>query len=475
MRHTSFTLRPFAGAVLLALLPGLALAQQNTTYQYQYDAVGNLTQITDPLQRVTTQSYDALNRLKQQLQPAPVAGAARPVIGYAYDGQDQLVSVTDPRTLVTTYQIDGLGNQTAIVSPDTGTTRKTVDAAGNMLTSTDAKGQTTAYQYDALNRITRITYAGGQVVNYAYDQGTHGIGRLTQISDASGTIAYAYDQHGRRTSETRTINSIPYVTTHTYDGAGRLATTTYPSGRSIAYSRDGLGRISAIASAKDGDTVQIVHSIAYQPFGGITSYVNGAGATMQRSHDLDGRITSYMLGGQPQTLTYDAASRITLLWDTGNVAHTHQYGYDDLDRLTQYTGPVSNQSFGYDAVGNRTQQQLGSTNTSYQYGAASNRLTQIAGSQTLAYQSDANGSVVHNGLNQFSYDTRGRMTNAVTALGHVAYTVNALGQRIAKALPNSSTHYHYDGNGQLIGESTAQGVFQKEYVYLNDMPVALFQ
>ena len=88
---------------------------------------------------------------------------------------------------------------------------------------------------------------------------------------------------------------------------------------------------------------------------------------------------------------------------------------------------------------------------------------------------DPNGSTLHNGINQFQYDARGRMTSAVTALGTVAYTVNALGQRVIKNAPAGATVYHYDGRGQLIGESTPQGVFQKEYVYLGDIPVALFQ
>jgi hypothetical protein len=57
----------------------------------------------------------------------------------------------------------------------------------------------------------------------------------------------------------------------------------------------------------------------------------------------------------------------------------------------------------------------------------------------------------------------------------VQYKINALGQRIQKIAPTETTHYHYDGGGQLIGESNDQGQFQKEYVYLGDLPVGLFQ
>ena len=50
-------------------------------------------------------------------------------------------------------------------------------------------------------------------------------------------FAYAYDQKGRTTSETRTINGIAYVLAYSYDSAGRLSGMTYPSGRTIATTR----------------------------------------------------------------------------------------------------------------------------------------------------------------------------------------------------------------------------------------------
>jgi YD repeat-containing protein len=176
------------------------LATRSATTNYQYDAMGNPTQITDPLGRVTNQSYDALNRLIQQLQPAPAAGVARPTIGYAYDGQDQLVSVTDPRNLVTSYTVDGLGNQSKLVGPDTGTTNQTFDAAGNVKTSTDARGKITTYSYDVLNRITSIAYGSGTATTFEYDGGTAGapnaMGRLTKMTDESGQTTYTYNAAG---------------------------------------------------------------------------------------------------------------------------------------------------------------------------------------------------------------------------------------------------------------------------------------
>lgn len=469
MKNIAFSLHTVALAVL-ALSGGFAAAQQNTTTKYEYDAMGNLTKITDPLLRVTDQQYDALNRLKVQQQP--VINGVRPVIQYGYDGLDQLVSVTDPRSLVTTYTIDGLGNQSALISPDTGTTSKTFDAAGNVKTVTDAKGQTTFYQYDVLNRVINITYHDGKTVSYLYDVGAYAKGRLTSMTDASGTTQYVYNQKGNVVSEIRTIANVAYVTGYGYDSVGRLMSVTYPSGRVLNYQRDGLGRISQIATTKDGLTKTLVSQVTYHPFGGIKSFFNGAGQTITRGMDLDGRTNSYTLGNQTYSVGYDAASRIGFITDIANSAQTQNFGYDDLDRLTSYSGTGGSQTLTYDLVGNRTGKLVGTANTNYTLGATSNRLTQLSGAQNAVYQIDANGSITNNGNNQFGYDARGRMVTADTVLGPVQYQINALGQRVAKTVQGTTTVFHYDVGGKLIGES---GATQKDYVYLHDIPVALLQ
>jgi YD repeat-containing protein len=180
--------------IFLCVVGNLSRAQtQNTTRNYQYDAMGNLSQIVDPLGRSTNLSYDALNRLKQQLLPSPLAGKARPIVAQAYDALDQLSSITDPRNLVTSYSYDGLANRNSLISPDRGIEGATFDVAGNILTSTDARGKTTTYSYDALNRVTRISYASGTPTVFEYDGGNenlvNAIGRLSKMSDESGVVA----------------------------------------------------------------------------------------------------------------------------------------------------------------------------------------------------------------------------------------------------------------------------------------------
>ncbi len=457
------------------------LAQtQNTTTKYEYDAMGNVTKITNPNNAISIQAYDALNRLKSQTDPN------NQLTQYVYNGQDRLTKVTDARNLNTIYTLDGLGNQLSLTSPDTGVTTTTVDLAGNVLTRTDAKNQTTRYTYDVLNRLTSIVYHDNKTVNYDYDIGSNGKGRLSRIRDQDTSIIYTYDARGRILSETRTIttNTVPavgktFVTSYQYDAYGRVSQLTYPNGLRLNYTRDSLGRITQIDSNKDGVAATILSQVVYRPFGGVQSYRNSAGQNYTRGFDLDGRITSYTLNNQVQAIGYDAANRIISINQVNSSTQQASYGYDNLDRLTSYLTPQMSQSFTYDAVGNRKTQTLGAANTNYTYATTSNRLTQVAGSQTTAILMDANGSTTNNGQAQFNYDTRGRMVSATTAAGVVQYQINALGQRVQKALigsngaPNIVTLYHYDLGGKLIGEVT--GSSETSYLYLDDIPVAVIR
>lgn len=452
-----------AGLLSCLMMASQTYAVSPVTH-YEYDANGNLTKATDGLNHATSYGYDRLNRRSSMLD----ANAKQ--TQYGYNAIDQLISVQDPKGFTTSYTYDGLGNLLQQASPDTGTTTKTYDDYGNVLTSTDAKGQTTTYSYDALNRLTSITYHDNTQVTYVYDQGLNGLGRLTSITDSVGTINYTYDERGHITIEVRAIGGVNYQTDYTYNSAGQLNGVIYPSGRALSFTLDNLGRISQIDTVKGGVSSTLVSNIQYRPFGPIQSLQFGNNTSYTRQYDTDGRIASYTLGSLVVSLSYDDASRIQTI-NEGSL--TRSYGYDALDRLTGYTDPSSSHSYDYDANGNRTDRSIGANSHPYTYAANNNRLASAEG-KTYTY--DANGSPTNDGLNQYQYDTRGRLVQATTTSGTYHYGINALGQRVQKVKDAATgTVYHYDLNGHLIAESDAAGAVQKEYIYLYDMPVAVMK
>jgi YD repeat-containing protein len=452
------------------------LGAQNQTTEYAYDNQGNVVSVKDPLNQVTSNQYDALNRLAQVTDPN--LGVAQ----YAYNGLDALTQVTDPRGLVTGYTVDGLGNLAQQSSPDTGTTVNTYDTAGNLATQTDAKGQVTRYSYDALNRVTLITFHDQSKQAYAYDQGANAKGRLSSITETNAAnavtnqIAYAYDLHGRVTSETRTVNGVQYALSYTYDMAGRLSGLTYPSGRTVTYAFDALGRVSQVTTTKATLTQVVVQNVAYQPFGGVKGFTLGNGQVYSRGIDLDGRIASYTLGAQSFGIGYDAASRIEFISDFANPANANTYSYDALDRLTQAVTPGTPYAYSYDAVGNRTSRSAGAGTDTYAYSSGSNRIASIqtsSGSRSFVF--DANGSTTADGNNTYAYDARGRMVQATSSLGPTTYQVNALGQRFRKTNSLGDTVFQYDTRGRLIAETDPAGALGRELIYLGDIPVAVVQ
>ena len=181
--------------------------------------------------------------------------------------------MTDPNGGVTTYVYDGFGEVIQRVSPDSGTTVYRYDPDGNVTQRVDAAGAIANYTYDALDRVVAITYPADTALNvaYTYDQSGYafGVGRLTTLADAAGTLSRSYDERGNVLSETRVIAAVRRLTTYAYDAANRVASITYPSGWTAAYSRDAMGRVTAVTvqTPDGGGTIPVLSSIGYHPSG----------------------------------------------------------------------------------------------------------------------------------------------------------------------------------------------------------------
>jgi RHS repeat-associated protein len=438
-----------------------AAGTANVTTTFGYDNNGNQISVVAPLGRDTIQAYDELNRLKQVTDP--LSG----VTHYGYNALDQLISVTDPRGKVTSYTYTALGDLTQQVSPDTGTTTNTYDSAGNVLTSTDARSKTATYGYDALNRVISLTYPD-QTISYTYDSGTNQNGRLTQVTDGSGSTSWTYDAQGRVLSRQQVMGVTKSVG-YAYDLSGHLQALTLPSGNTIDYGYTD-GKVTSLTL--NGSTT-LLSNVLYHPFGPTTGWTWGNSTLAVRDYDQDGKITLADSAGL-KTYAYDDAFRITGITDAIDANLSQTYGYDLLDRLTSATGTSLNQSWTYDANGNRLTQG-GNQSSAYTVATTSNRINTISGALTRTYGYDSAGNTTSDGSATYAYNDAGRMISATKAGVTSSYALNGLGQRVRKTTSSVSSYFVYDEAGHLIGEYNHSGNLIAETVWFGDIPVVVLK
>lgn len=467
-----------------------------------YDGNGNRILKDDGLGYRTRQDVDPLNRLKTTIQNYngvlgdPTAGTTT---GYTYDTRDNLRTVLDPGTtenpggLTTNYTYDGLNNLTTLDSPDTGHTGYTYDAAGNRISQTDNRGVTSTYTYDPLNRLTAIGYPTTSLnVTYAYDQadGTTGcsgsfpIGRLTRMTDASGSTTYCYDRRGNVVKKTQVTNGISLVTQTTYTVADRLATITYPSGAMAIYTRDALGRVSSINWGNGINRAQtLLSSATYLPFGPLTALTFSNGRTLTKAYDQDYAIDS--ISGTPAgALTLDLGVDVMgdIISASGSIAPPtadRLYDYDALYRLTTAkTGTNSPlEAYTYNKTGDRENASLnGAASSSYDYVINTHHLASVGG---VSRTYDLNGNTLTGtatGLT-LGYDDRNRLASATSATMSASYAISGRGERVGKTVTVSGTPtttlFGYDEGGRLTGEYSGTGAAQTEYIYLDAIPVGV--
>ena len=449
--------------------------------RYTYDGNGNVATVKDSQDKITTLSYDALDRLVKSVDPNSGATA------FQYDKGDELVRVEDPRHLVTTYVYDGLGLLWAQNSPDTGATTFTYNAQGQQTQVQRADLSTLTYTYDGLGRL-QTQSGGGQTRTLTYDICTNGKGQLCSAAKTGGTATtanFTYTPWGQLATRQDLLNGVTDTTAYSYDGMHRLTGISYPSGISVGYGYNASSQLLAITATVNGTTTTVAQPSGYLLFGPPVYLEYGNGLLRQVNYDTYLHVAgiSTKNGNTPiQSLTYgfDPNLRITAITDGVTAGQTQQYQYDDLSRLTRAELAGGNvATFGYDAVGNRTTMANSSpvSTTSYTLAGTSNRLTQaVTGGLTRTFTHDTNGNITgfanSAGIaNTLAYDPFGRLASHTKSGTTTTYTVNALDQRMGKSNAASTSRYSYAGFNQLLAEHT-NGSWTS-YIWNGGEPVAM--
>jgi len=178
--------------------------------------------------------------------------------------------------------------------------------------------------------------------------------------------------------------------------------------------------------------------------------------------------------------TYDAAGDSTAIADALTSGRSQTIGYDNLNRVASATGlypPLTNT---YDAIGNRLTATSGGTASILAYASTANQVDSVTtGGTTRSFSYLASGQAsqdIRDGATDYAYDydSSGRLATA-TLNGVIVgtYTYNALGQRVSKTAGPAAVAFIYDSAGHLIEEADASVAVLRDYIWLDDMPVAM--
>jgi RHS repeat-associated protein len=459
------------------LIQSITDAQNNTT-SYTYDARGNRTSVIDPINgsaHPTTFTYDIMNHLTGIMYPDGTSGSfsydyrGRRISAtdqngktttYAYDDADRLLSVTDPANNSTQYNYDTENNLLSITDANNHTTYFTYDTfgrvtqttfpsslvetygydpVGNGTSKTDRKGQTIQYVYDSLYRMTSKTYPDSTSANYVYDL----VGKLQQVSDPTGTYAFAYDNMGRLIGTTTQYSFLPghnFQNSYTYDAASNRTSLRAPDGSTNIYNYDTLNRLATLTNSLTGQ-----FSFGYDALSRRTQLTRPNGVNTNYNYDALSHLLSVLHQAGSATLDgasygYDYAGNRASKTNYLNEV-TSNYGYDTIYELLQTSqGGSTTETYSYDAVGNRLSS-LGINQYSYN---TSNELTSTSNG---SYTYDANGNTLSDPSGKsYSWDFENRLTQAVVpGTGTVAFKYDPFGRRIQKSGPLGTTNYLYDG------------------------------
>ncbi|MFC1699881.1 toxin TcdB middle/N-terminal domain-containing protein [Candidatus Omnitrophota bacterium] len=342
------------------------------------------------------------------------------VTRYAYDSQGNLLETIDDQNNTTNIAYDSLGRKTSMDDPDMGHWEYEYDQNGNLIKQTDAKDQILEFSYDSLNRLTGKQADGQTIVSYSYDDTSkpNCKGRLSKVTDQSGSTEFFYDNLGREIKTTKTIDSNPYTVQRTYDALNRLISVTYPNGKTAQYTYNRQGGIETV-STPEGSVTNIDYSTSSQMK--LIQYSNGTETHYDynpytlRLSDLETTSPTATL----QDLAYDfdnVGNVYTIIDNSPEGTNTQSFQYDHLSRLISANGSYGTINYQYDSIGNMLQK--GDLEMEYGQGAGPHAVTSLRaaeGGEAISIAYDSNGNMLTKGQSTYTYDTENRLTQVVIA------------------------------------------------------------
>jgi RHS repeat-associated protein len=355
---------------------------ESGTISYQYDVNGNLSQRTDARGVVTTNVYDALNRVTSR-----TYSDGTPSESYVYDSlsvensKGKLVSASSSVSSTHYDEFDSLGRvkrTRQVTDGYTHTMSYEYDLAGNMISQTYPSGRIITTHLDAAGRINSITgqKTGETAKTYVSSVSYAAHGAIEAKRLGNGLWEHTVFDNRQLPTQIGLGSSITdssvlrldytYNTPGTTNNNGNVRTQTITvPGLNVnqSYTYDSLNRL---LTAQENNGANWRQTFTYDRFG-------------NRNFDA-ANTTPIMLGPNPtislannrysagQGYVYDAAGN--LITDAAG----HTYSYDAENRQTSYDGGAV--TYSYDPSGKRVKKVAGGVTTIFVYNCAGQLLAE---------------------------------------------------------------------------------------------------
>jgi len=383
---------------------------------------------------------------------------------YTYNN-DRLSKVSSNSTSYN-FTYDGNGNQKSVaVGSSTLITNNYDNVSGVLKNATYGNGNTVAYGYDNLNRVTSKTLDGKTASKYTYDNSgnlaisqdlksgitnkyTYDLAdRLVKTEDSNGNwFKYDYDKTDKTSKKENYIAGKSYSTSFNFDKDGKTTKVALPSGKSLAYSYDTIGRTkSKILNLDNSKTFNTEYEYKAGYAGSTTSMVSSiknGNSEIKYTYDALGRIET-VNNGKVIKYYYDSLGQV-VREDNGELNKTLAYTYDQSGNILKVSE--------YALISNAT---LGAATKAVDYSYGDNnwkdKLTSYNG-KAITY--DAIGNPLTYDGYTFKWEG-GRTLSSITGNSKdISYKYNSDGIRTEKTVNGVNYKYTLEGSNVVYEEIT---------------------
>lgn len=389
-----------------------------------------------------------------------------------------------------TIEYDSYHRARVITTPEKGRVEYSYDSRGNLSSISAPKpnsyyGYEPFFYYDYQNRLVEKYFFDDSYnesyknVQYQYDENNN----VTNMIRGGGTKGLSktlsYDENDNLTQEDISyLASTNFQLKYDYSNLDHLNSIVYPSGRTVNYAPDALGRPT--------QATPYLSSVSYHPSGQVSSMTAANGQITDYTFNdrlwKDSIKTDGITDAIDLSYSYDSTGNIKNIFDLIGNQFDRDFTYDGADRLKTASGIWGDGAITYDEIGNIKTKVIGTHSLVYNYDSASNHLKSVAGSKNSNYSYGALGNISHINNHQYVYDDAGNLDKTYDfphttyvpikryrydANDRLAAEYNYIGSKIDKL--EFSIYSQHDN---LMGEYKKSGLYQKEYVYLGSQLIA---